>query len=242
MKFESGFTLLELIISVTILVLFLGVIFGTIRLASRSWEAGEKRVERIQRARVSYDLISEDIKSIFPFQGMVCPGGNGCRERAHLFIGEGTRIKFVTSNPGLRLSQNKYRIVSYYLDDTNNAIIMEEQQWLFPDFFRIEDEDLCFECSRDDEFKSTVYRHSLYPYIEELRFEYYGTKQGDSDPEWYESWNSLETLCACDRTEIESKLPQKVKVIIRLSEIDDKDIEKEDIETVFVVPIIGGAG
>lgn len=237
--------MLELIISVTILALFLGVIFGTIRLASRSWEVGEKRVEGIQRTRASYDLISEDIKSIFPTEGIICPELKGCNKKAPLFIGEAERIKFVASNPGLRLSKNRYRIVSYYLEfDPNinaNVIMMEERFWLFPDFFTTLDGMLCSDCE-DEEFETPTYVYPLYPNIEELRFEYYGKRNAESEADWYETWNPLEVICTCDVREIERMLPQKIRINIVLADIEDEDLKDEDKEISFVVPVTGSIG
>ena len=65
-KQASGFTLLELMISITILTMILGIILGAMRLGSRSWEVGEKRIDRVQKIRMTHDIISEDIKSILP--------------------------------------------------------------------------------------------------------------------------------------------------------------------------------
>ena len=158
-KQDSGFTLLELMISITILALILGVIFGAMRLGSRSWEVGEKRIDRLQRMRMTYDIISEDIKSVLPANlgrstmKSICPEGRGCKQKAILFIGESDRIKFVTTNPGLDRSLNtsEYRVVSYYLGqhygEDEKGVMMEEHAWLFPDFFRFET--ICDTCEAE---------------------------------------------------------------------------------------------
>ena len=64
-KIYNGFTLLEVLISITILALILAVIMGAMRLGSKAWETGNRKVEEIQRERISFDLLAEDIKSIY---------------------------------------------------------------------------------------------------------------------------------------------------------------------------------
>jgi len=250
-KRKSGFTLLELMISVTILSLILGVILGAMRLGSRSWEVGEKRIDRLQRMRITYDIISEDIKSILPSGGrktknygemFICPEGRGCRQKAGLFIGESDRIKFVSTNPGLdqSLNRSKYRVVSYYLGQDYHSdykgVVMEEYVWLFSDFFRFEI--LCDMCeTEEDEFEYETFIHSIYPDVTDLTFKYYGTHRGDEDPDWYETWNSIEDLCSCDPGMIQDSMPQKVEVRMIRPKILGVEGEKETEEILFEVNI-----
>ena len=60
---SSGFTLLELILSLTILSVVLLLIFGALRVGTRAWEKGEKDVEIQQRRRAVLDLIQKQIAS-----------------------------------------------------------------------------------------------------------------------------------------------------------------------------------
>ncbi|MGA1843442.1 MAG: type II secretion system protein J [bacterium] len=247
---QSGFTLLELMISVTILTLILGVIFGAMRLGSRSWEKGEERIDRLQRMRVTYDILSEDIRSI-PLSGgrrqgdygkiPICPEGKGCNQKAVLFIGESDRIRFVTTNPGLDPSLNKdsYRVVTYYLGQHYNSeyegVVMEEYAWLFSDFFRFET--LCDRCEKGaDEFKYDPFVYSIYPEVTELSFRYYGIHRGDEEPDWYETWNPFQDLCSCDKGLIQDTLPQKVEVRMMRPKIFASE-EGETEEVVFEVTI-----
>jgi len=61
----SGFTLLELMISLTIMGLILLIVFGSLRIGARAWEKGEKDVEMRQRERIVLDLVKRQIASIF---------------------------------------------------------------------------------------------------------------------------------------------------------------------------------
>ncbi len=61
-----GFTLLELMISISMLVIIIVIISGAMRLASRSITAGEKKIETLERLRTSLSIINAQIQSGTP--------------------------------------------------------------------------------------------------------------------------------------------------------------------------------
>ena len=66
LRSRLGFTLLELIISISLLVIIVVIISGAMRLASRSIAAGEKKVETLERLRTSLSIINAQIQSGAP--------------------------------------------------------------------------------------------------------------------------------------------------------------------------------
>lgn len=65
---SRGFTLLELIVTFTILSLIFVMIFGALRLGSSAWERGEGQAEKYQRMRIVFNLLSQQLKSSFPYK------------------------------------------------------------------------------------------------------------------------------------------------------------------------------
>jgi general secretion pathway protein J len=63
---ETGFTLLELVISITIIGIIVLIIAGATRLGFRSVDAGEKKIESLERMRSSLWLINSQIQSEIP--------------------------------------------------------------------------------------------------------------------------------------------------------------------------------
>src|SRR3990172_5022328 len=63
---EPGFTLLELLIAMTLLVLIAAITMGALRLASRSVEAGERRMENQERFRMATAVMDAQIQSHLP--------------------------------------------------------------------------------------------------------------------------------------------------------------------------------
>lgn len=63
---SEGFTLLELIISIALIGIIVLIIVGTMRLAVRSVESGERRMEALERMRASLNIIDSQIQSFVP--------------------------------------------------------------------------------------------------------------------------------------------------------------------------------
>jgi general secretion pathway protein J len=60
---SKGFTLLELMIALTITAVIVVIIFGGLRIGIRAWEKGEKDVDVRQRQRIVMDLIKRQLAS-----------------------------------------------------------------------------------------------------------------------------------------------------------------------------------
>jgi prepilin-type N-terminal cleavage/methylation domain-containing protein len=65
-KGSRGFTLLELMLSVVIISLIILIIVGALRLGFRAVEAGEKKVESLERVRNAITLLESQIQSELP--------------------------------------------------------------------------------------------------------------------------------------------------------------------------------
>ena len=63
-----GFTLLELLISMTILALIFVTVLGAIQIGSKSWESGEQRAEENQRTRTLFDTLARDLTMLYPLR------------------------------------------------------------------------------------------------------------------------------------------------------------------------------
>lgn len=64
----SGFTLLEVLISMTILALIFVAVLGAIQVGSKSWESGEQRAEENQRTRTLFDSLARELTMLYPLR------------------------------------------------------------------------------------------------------------------------------------------------------------------------------
>lgn len=65
---RAGFTLLELLISMTILALIFAAVLGAVRVGIKSWEGGERRAEENQRTRTLFDTLARELTMIYPLR------------------------------------------------------------------------------------------------------------------------------------------------------------------------------
>ena len=106
---NSGFTLLELIISITLVAIIVLIVAGAASLGYRSFSSGEKKLNEIERLRASLIIIDAQIQSGVPLT--LEDGG----VKQYYFVGEKDSLKFST-NHSIWGGQKGYVIVSYKVE------------------------------------------------------------------------------------------------------------------------------
>jgi len=103
---DYGFTLLELLISIVMLGIIILIIVGAMRLGFRSVDAGEKKMESLERIRASFNIMDSQIQSLVPLtyeeEG----------ETKFYFAGEKESLQFST-NYSIWGGQKGYVVVTY---------------------------------------------------------------------------------------------------------------------------------
>jgi general secretion pathway protein J len=93
----AGFTLLELLIALSIVGVLLAIAFGGLRMGVMAWARGEDRAEHQQRARGLSQILIRTVGGAYPYQGFLVEGG----EKRVLFSGAEHRVEFVSQTPAL---------------------------------------------------------------------------------------------------------------------------------------------
>jgi general secretion pathway protein J len=94
-----GFTLIEVILAVSIVAVVVLLATAGLRVGVRAWETGQRRADLQQESRALVELISESLAGAFPYKGR----SGLSPERMVLFQGEPQEVRFVTSAPPLTL-------------------------------------------------------------------------------------------------------------------------------------------
>ncbi|MCK4391144.1 MAG: prepilin-type N-terminal cleavage/methylation domain-containing protein [Desulfobacterales bacterium] len=181
---NKGFTLLELLISLTILAVIVVIIFGALRIGVRAWEKGERDIEIHQRRRIVLDLIKCQLASI-------CLNDirNGGKE-PFLLKGDDKSVEFVSLVPMVPGNEFGMVYVRYEVrqDDTEekerlafyekNIVLLEKnagQDESEKDADQVElDEDAFYE---------------LIPGVQSIAFEYLKYQSEEEAYEWQETWD-----------------------------------------------------
>ena len=170
-RMDQGFTLVEVIITMTILGLILLIIFGAFRLGLSAWERGESIKEEFQKERIISQLISQQVKSMVPYKIKTQKAeGNYLA-----FEGKAHSLKFVSA---LSMKAKKPEGFVYVIYDfkkegrEGGRLILYEQRVLNKDFF--------------EERPKEELEISLLEGISDVFFEYY--REENKDKNWTEGW------------------------------------------------------
>lgn len=214
MRVETGFTLLELLLSITILSLILGAIYGTLNMGSRAWEKGERDIDKLQRMRVIMDLLSREIKSTFPY--VVTPSERDTHKKFYAFEGKRDSISFVSTVP-LRGGKKGLSWLSFWVEEGKGLVVVERDA-LRTDIFK------------ERNFIDRDEMEVLDGHVTRMRFEYYELKRGkeEGEGEWKERWDA----------EKKGNLPHAVKIELTFEEEGRGEEEVEEIYRELIVPLM----
>lgn len=92
---QRGFTLVEVVIALTIVATLLVVLFGSLRVGLGAWQRGDERAEVLDRARSITQIVTRTLGAAHPYMTSA-EGGEAARL---LFEGAPDRVAFVTGAP-----------------------------------------------------------------------------------------------------------------------------------------------
>lgn len=90
---QQGFTLLELLIALTLLGLILVLLFGGLRLGVRSWDASQQQVDTLNSVRSLESFLRREMSVAQPYQWKAGPS------QKVAFLGERDKLSFVAPLP-----------------------------------------------------------------------------------------------------------------------------------------------
>lgn len=153
---ENGFTLLELLISMAIIAVIVGIALGGMRFGISAREIGEQKTDSYQRLRFIAEQISSKLKSFHPLFIQPTPVPTSTSQKSETdiidkakkppkkflaFEGLPNSIRFITYADSLSITRNNHwsHEVQFYLGEhpltKETGIIMKEQEILFEDSF-----------------------------------------------------------------------------------------------------------
>jgi prepilin-type N-terminal cleavage/methylation domain-containing protein len=113
---DRGFTLMELLVSITLMGLVAVAIHSGFRLCLSSWEKGEKALQRQRTLHFVLDLISRQVGSIVPYYSR--QQLEGTPVDVLLFHGSAQGVRFVSSFSSEGRAADGLRLVEYFLTDS----------------------------------------------------------------------------------------------------------------------------
>ena len=177
-RISFGFTLVEVLVAMTLFSITLLLIFSALHSAGRSWHVGEQQVERNDAQRLGLQFLRRYIGQAVPL--MLIDN----RDNRILFKGERDAVHFITGLPSHRGNFGLYS-VSVLLERSGT-----DQPQLVVRYMPV-DPDKDFFASGDSAAYTT---QELLVDIEAVEFEYYGRVQARSEPGWSSVWEAKDRL------------------------------------------------
>ena len=196
---NKGFTLLELLISLTILGVIVVIIFGAFRIGVRAWEKGEKDVETRQRQRIVLDLIKRQLASICLSEV------KDASQQPLLLKGDNKSLEFVSHIPMVPGNQFGTVYVKYVVKSEDGGE-MERLTFWEKNIVLLNKETNMNDLHEDDFFE-------LFPGVQSIAFEYLKGRTDEEISEWQQTWDQA----------IDEGFPLAIKVILM------EDVEKAPI-------------
>jgi general secretion pathway protein J len=186
-KIQNGFTLIEVTIAITLLVLIVMMLYGSFYLSERAVAKAQARADESQSLRTFEQFLGGYIRSAYPYRPLL-------RDAAVYFKGDDRSVEFVsalsTSLGGRGMS--KVRISSELVGNRGATLTLEEEMPV-----RVS----------DNSGGGAGYRNSI-PLAEGLRglrFEYLDSDPQAQDENWFDEWDGRQKRA----------LPRAVRLVYR---------------------------
>lgn len=172
-KTLQGFTLIEVLIAMTMLSIMVVLLFASLRICADSWEKGESKIADVNEVAVVYSFFQRYLSAAIPLQNDVSVEDNALEDNAFSFQGGQQSLQFVSSFPA---SAGKTGLQLFSID------LLEEDDERFikvtltPFFPAAKDEELQKE-------EVTLVRH-----VEAVSFAYFGDDGGSGEEIWQNEW------------------------------------------------------
>jgi general secretion pathway protein J len=188
---EHGFTLLELLIAITLLGMILVLLFAGLRLGVRSWDAAQANVDSMSSVRAVESFLRREIGQTYPYRWK-----KGLPNRM-AFQGEPHKVSFVAPLPSRIGGGGLYAVSIELLQNGNEKRIVWKQ---LPLSGQMED------FSGLGGVKEMVLATGEVGRVGDVWLDYYGRETEDTEPRWLDNWQN------------DKLLPMLVRVRVKLAD------------------------
>ena len=169
---DSGFTLIEILIALTLFSVTLILIFSGLNTTSRSWLASERQIEKNEIQRLVIAFVKRQLGQTVPLIQL-----DGKKNNL-LFKGTQHSLQFVSALPAHRGGGGLY-LLNLEVDMGLNL----QYQMMSSDV------GITSAFSGDN-----IHSQSLIPNIDTITFSYFGSEQQDEIPSWHKQWENKNRL------------------------------------------------
>ena len=165
---HGGFTLLELLITLTLIGVIAVILTNALRLGIHAVSSGEQKIEQIERTRTSLQIIDSQIQSQIPLTF------EEDAEKKYYFQGEREYVQF-TTNYSLWGGRKGYVLVRYTVEaDTTGKQFLSVSENIIG--------------------TGTTRESMLFSAVDTIYFEYYFRDPTEEEGEWVDTWTDTANI------------------------------------------------
>ena len=185
MNAERGFTLLELLIGMTLLGFILALLFGGFRLAANSWDAVEARVERTNDQQLARALVRRLLAQMQPLRWKKAVN------QPIAFIGERKTLRAVAPLTG-QMGAGGLRLIE--LVPESGEPTQTGQTGNGPLRLVLRHAPLLYDAEDFAGGLGEAKSHLVLGDLDSVEFSYFGPEKRGEPPRWQDAWTNQEQL------------------------------------------------
>ena len=171
---SKGFTLIEVLIAMTLLSMMVVLLFGSLKICADSWEKGETKITDVNEIAVVYNFFHQHLSLAKPLWNDF-----STEEKTFSFQGKAHSLQFVSAFPA-SAGRSGLQLFSVDLLSENNEQLIKVT--LTP-FFPVADGETW---QREEE--------SLVRHVRDFTLAYFGSDDGVNAESWRDEWLAKDTL------------------------------------------------
>ncbi len=189
-RIQNGFTLLELLISITLLGMILVLLFGGLRLGVRSWDAVQQQVDNLNTVRSVESFLRGELAQTQPYRWKV-----GAAQRM-AFLGERSKVNFVAPLPARIGGGGLYAVSLEIEHSAKGKRLVWRHMPLSP---------LVQDFTAVSQAQEMVLASAELSAVDDIWLSYFGRVNDTSAPAWLDRWES------------DARLPMLIRVQARFT-------------------------
>lgn len=212
---QRGFTLVEMLVALSVASLLVGLVYGAIRVGQRSVSAMASQVEQSEVMRIGWQFLHDALTRAQPVSNREDD------EDRTSFSGSTKVLTFVADTPAYVGLGGLMRI-TLGIDETsdNDQLVLTRQR---------------YDTSTEPVVDQPVERAVLVEHLKRLEISYFGQAEDDETADWHEEWHGLATLPNLVRIDIEPANANAWPTLVASPSRGSAPLDAEDAQQ-----IIGG--